>query len=127
MKIINLGRGQGKTIRLLYASEFNNVPILVSTFRQKDELVDKAHKFGLKIPEPIVVSELMTSRIQSSQATHKDLLVDEVPMVLQALLKQFGMHGEIKAITLTEKDEYEQNDESYKKELCGSRWNYEFE
>ena len=104
MKIINLGRGQGKTIRLLYASEFNNAPILVSTFRQKDELVDKAHKLGLKIPEPIVVSELMTSRIQSSHAVDKDLLVDEAPMVLQALLRQFGMRGEIKAITLTEND-----------------------
>lgn len=127
MKIINLGRGQGKTTRLLYASEFNDTPILCSTFKQKDELVDKAHKLGLKIPEPIVVSELMTSRIQSSHAVNKDLLVDEAPMVLQALLRQFGMYGEIKAITLTEKDEYEQNDESYKKELCGSRWNYEFE
>ena len=36
MKIINLGRCQGKTTRLLYASEFNNIPILVATFQQKD-------------------------------------------------------------------------------------------
>ena len=122
MKIINLGRGQGKTIRLLYASEFNNAPILVSTFRQKDELVDKARKLGLKIPEPIVVSELMTSRIQSSHATKMDLLVDEAPMVLQTLLRQFGMYGEVKAITLSEKDEYEPNDESTKRELCGQNW-----
>lgn len=122
MKIINLGRGQGKTIRLLYASEFNNSPILVSTFRQKDELVNKAHKLGLKIPEPIVVSELMTSRIQSSYAVNKDLLVDEAPMVLQTLLNQLGMHGEVKAITLTEKDKYEIQNESVKKEICVSRW-----
>ena len=104
MKIINLGRGQGKTIRLLYASEFNNAPILVSTFRQKDELVDKARKLGLKIPEPIVVSEITTSRIQNSHAVNKDLLVDEVPTVLQTLLNQLGMHGEVKSITLTEKE-----------------------
>lgn len=122
MKIINLGRGQGKTTRLLYASEFNNMPILCSTFKQKDELIDNARKLGLKIPEPIVVSELMTSRIQSSHATYKDLLVDEAPMVLQALLKQFGMHGEVKAITLTEKDKYEIQDESVKRNICGSRW-----
>lgn len=122
MKIINLGRGQGKTIRLLYASEFNYAPILVSTFRQKDELVDKARKLGLKIPEPIVVSELMTSRIQSSHAVDKDLLVDEAPMVLQTLLNQLGMHGEVKAITLTENEEYEIQDRSTKEELCGSRW-----
>lgn len=104
MKIINLGRGQGKTIRLLYASEFNNMPILVSTFRQKDELVKRAYGLGLKIPEPIAVGELMTSRIQGSPAVDKDLLVDEAPMVLQTLLQQLGMHGEVRAITLTEKE-----------------------
>ena len=122
MKIINLGRGKGKTIRLLYASEFNYAPILVSTFRQKDELVDKARKLGLKIPEPIVVSELMTSRIQSGHAVNKDLLVDEAPMVLQTLLRQFGMRGEVKAITLTENEKYDVNDETTKEELYGSRW-----
>ena len=104
MKIINLNRGQGKTTRLLYASEFNYIPILCSTFNQKDFLVKKAYELGLKIPEPIVVSELMTNRIKDSHAVNKDLLVDEAPMVLQALLNQLGMHGEIKAITLTEKE-----------------------
>lgn len=104
MKIINLGRGQGKTIRLLYASEFNYMPILCSTFKQKDLLVKRAYELGLKIPEPIVVSELTTSRIQNSGAVDKDLLIDEAPMVLQTLLNQLGMHGEIKAITLTEKN-----------------------
>lgn len=29
MKVINLERGKGKTTRLLYASEFNNMPILL--------------------------------------------------------------------------------------------------
>ena len=75
MKIINLGRCQGKTTRLLYASEFNNIPILVATFQQKDSLVNRASILGLKIPEPIVVSELTTSRIRSSSAVKKDLLV----------------------------------------------------
>ena len=102
MKIINLGRGQGKTTRLLYASEFNDIPILVATFQQKDSLVNRAGVLGLKIPEPIVVSELMTDRIRNSNAVKKDLLVDEAPVVLQTLLNQLGMYGEIKAITLTE-------------------------
>lgn len=104
MKIINLGRGQGKTTRLLYASEFNNIPILVATFQQKDLLVNRAGVLGLKIPEPIVVSELMTDRIRNSNAVKKDLLVDEAPMVLQILLNQLGMNGSVKAITLTEQE-----------------------
>ena len=102
MKIINLGRCQGKTTRLLYASEFNNIPILVATFQQKDSLVNRASILGLKIPEPIVVSELTTSRIRGSSVVKKDLLVDEAPVVLQTLLNQLGMYGEVKAITLTE-------------------------
>ena len=104
MKIINLGRGQGKTTRLLYASEFNDIPILVATFQQKDSLVNRAGVLGLKIPEPIVVSELMTDRIRNSNAVKKDLLIDEAPMVLQIILNQLGMNGSVKAITLTEQE-----------------------
>ena len=104
MKIINLGRGQGKTTRLLYASEFNDIPILVATFQQQDSLVNRAGVLGLKIPEPIVVSELMTDRIRNSNAVKKDLLVDEAPMVLQIILNQLGMNGSVKAITLTEQE-----------------------
>lgn len=44
MNIINLGRGQGKTTRLLYASEFNDALILCATHSQKDHLVDMAKK-----------------------------------------------------------------------------------
>ena len=101
MKIMNLGRGQGKTIRLLYASEWQDVPILCATYTQKQHLIDTAKRFGLNIPEPIVASEIATSRIIADKVTDKDLLVDEVPQVLQSLLKSMGMRGEVKAITLT--------------------------
>ena len=37
MKIINLGRGQGKTTRLLYASEFNDTPILCANMKHKED------------------------------------------------------------------------------------------
>lgn len=104
MKIINLGRGQGKTTRLLYASEFNGFPILCATFQQKSLLMDMANKLGLEIPEPIAVTQLTKDTIQSSDVEHADLLIDEAPMVLQALINQLGMYGDIKAITLTEKE-----------------------
>lgn len=104
MKIINLGRGQGKTIRLLYASEWNDNPILCATYSQKDNLVKQAERLGLKIPEPIVASEITTNRIRESKAVDKDLLVDEAPLVLQSLLNSLGMRGEVKAITLSENE-----------------------
>ena len=101
MKIINLPRRCGKTIRLLYASDFNYTPILCSTFAQKDNLVMQAERLGLHIPEPIVVSEITSRRILGSPAADMDILVDEAPMVLQALLSSLGMRGDVKAITLT--------------------------
>lgn len=101
MKIINFGRGQGKTMRLLYASEFNYVPILCATHAQKDYLVVQADRLGLNIPEPIAADEIASNRIMGSKARDMDLLVDEAPLVLQNLLKSLGMRGEVKAITLT--------------------------
>ena len=104
MKIINLPRGQGKTTRLLYASEFNDAPILCHTHASKDYLMDRANDLKLDIPEPIVISDIVNNKLRGNKAMDKDLLVDEAPYVLQALLHCFGMRGEVKAITLTEKD-----------------------
>lgn len=101
MKIINLDRGQGKTTKLLYASEWNEIPILCATYVQKEQLIDMTRELRLNIPEPIVANEIATSRIMSSKAADKDLLVDEAHLVLQSLLKSMGMKGEVKAITLT--------------------------
>lgn len=97
MKIINLGRGQGKTTRLLYASEFNDIPILCATYQQKHYLMDMAKELRLNIPEPIYVGEIS----KGSNVMDNDILIDEAPWVLQMLLKNMGMSGAVKAITLT--------------------------
>lgn len=101
MKIINLGRGQGKTARLLYASEWQDIPILCSNNMQKKYLIDKSKELGLQIPEPITVSNVVSDKLSGSTIRDKDLLVDEAPMILQSLLNAIGMRGEVKAITLT--------------------------
>lgn len=106
MKIINLGRCQGKTTRLLYASEWNDIPILCATYLQKQYLMDMAKRLGLHIPEPIYVGEI-TKR---NDTMDDDILIDEAPWVLQMLLKNMGVKGEVKAMTLTsdELDELKQ-------------------
>lgn len=101
MKIINLGRGRGKTVRLLYASEWNDIPILCATHAQKDYLKGKAKDLGLIIPEPVAVSEITSGRTRGSEVMDKDILIDEAPLVLQNLLSSFGINGQVKAITLT--------------------------
>lgn len=101
MKIINLGRGLGKTMRMLYASEFNDAPILCANHMQKKYLVNKSKELGLQIPEPIMVSDVVSDKFTKSAIRDKDILIDEAPMILQSLLNSLGMKGEVKAITLT--------------------------
>lgn len=104
MKIINLGRGQGKTTRLLYASEFQNVPILCEDWSAKRYLLRRAQELGLNIPEPIAASDLTHETIRSNDLSDKNIFVDEAHWVLQRLLNSMGMRGEIQAITLSEKE-----------------------
>ena len=101
MKIINLSRGNGKTTRLLYASEFNNAPILCANEIAKQHLLDSAKRLNLEIPEPITVYNLMTKGFVNESFRYMDILIDEAPMVLQHLLGCLGMGGSVKAITLT--------------------------
>lgn len=108
MKIINLPRGGGKTTRLLYASEFNDAPILCKDNCAKQNLISMAKELGLEIPEPIAASEFTTKIVRGSDIARKDWLVDEAHWVLQNMLKSMGMTGEIKAITLSEKEDIKQ-------------------
>lgn len=104
MKIINLPRGYGKTIRLLYASEFNDAPILCSNQTSKQNLLDQAKRLNLRIPDPITPSDVTKGGVFKTSIRDKDILVDEAPMVLLDLLKSLGMATDIKAITLTAKE-----------------------
>ena len=104
MKIINLPRGNGKTTRLLYASEFNNIPILCASQTSKQHLLDTAKRLKLNIPEPIAPSDVTMGGVFKTSMKDQDILVDEAPMVLQSLLSNLGMSGSIKAITLTDEE-----------------------
>lgn len=101
MKIINLKRGQGKTTRLLFASEMQNIPILVVNQMAKQLLMEKAEKYNIKIPEPLTVSDIQNGKCVG---THIDkILVDEIDMVLQAFLnKDCPLTIEVGTITVDE-------------------------
>lgn len=101
MKIINLGRGQGKTTRLLYASEWQHIPILCANDMQRKLLIDRSKELGLQIPEPVTTSDIVSGKARGTKVKDKDILVDEAPMMLQSLLHALGLKGEVRAITLT--------------------------
>lgn len=63
MKIFNLARGQGKTMRILYASEFNDIPILCRTDASKSYIVDMAKKYNIDIPQPITIYDITQQKI----------------------------------------------------------------
>lgn len=87
MKIFNLQRGNGKTIRMLYASEFNNAPILCKTDIHKNYITNMAKQYKIDIPEPITVYDITQSRLNSYQ--NDNILVDDMECILKDLLKKY--------------------------------------
>jgi hypothetical protein len=87
MKIFSLARGSGKTIRMLYASEFNNAPIVCTLDSQKRYLMDMAKRMELNIPEPISVSDIICNRTEGRKFNNKSVLVDEIDDVLREMLR----------------------------------------
>lgn len=86
MRIFNLPRGAGKTLRMLYASEFNNAPILCRNMQDKEYKMQMAKRLGIAIPEPICVFDLENKdRLHSCDVSN--ILVDEALLVLQELLR----------------------------------------
>lgn len=83
MKVFDLPRGARKSTRMIYASEFHNVPILCAK-NSKDYLIDMAKRNGINIPEPISILELNEYLLNNINA--KDILVDEPLIVLKELL-----------------------------------------
>ena len=106
VKIFNLARGQGKTIRMLYASEFNNIPILCYNEQHKSNLIEQAERCGIDIPEPITVNNFIELKGARFHKVYRDkdivpqVLIDEMDSVLSLLMLQaFGT--EISGGTMT--------------------------
>lgn len=106
MKLFNLLRGNGKTMRMIYASEFNNVPILCHTEHSKKVIIDMAERYKIDIPTPLTIDEFIVLRGKEinhkKNATEVDfkILIDEMDSVLLSLLRRaFGC--EIIGATMT--------------------------
>lgn len=104
MKIISLGRGQGKTTRLLYASEFNDAPILCANMGQKNDLIRRAREMNLFIPEPICVHEVFSGKTRGNRDFDNGVLVDDTELVLQQMLNNIGCCSEVKAMAVTKNE-----------------------
>lgn len=64
MKLIIKDRGMGKTTQLIHISEATGYPIVVAYKTMIDNIKSTATKLGCKIPEPVLVSDIVTGKIQ---------------------------------------------------------------
>lgn len=95
-KVDNRDRATGKTARLLYASEFNQVPILCVDEHHKRMLMDQAKTLNLHICEPITAKELVAGKFKElitigkfkGKYSGRELYCDEMDMVFPELIKQ---------------------------------------
>lgn len=90
MKLFNLPRAGGKSMRMIYASEFNNVPILCVNEVSKEHLLYLSRIYKVNIPEPITVNQFITGRYKNKGYCDK-ILVDEAISVLQTIIKANGI------------------------------------
>lgn len=98
MKIWNIPRGSGKTIRMLYASEYTGKNILVSTVTRARELEFEAHRLHLNIPHVICVNEFLDRHITKCS---QDIIIDEAFDVLEAFVCGVRPGTTISDITIT--------------------------
>ena len=98
MKIWNRPRGSGKTIRMLYASEYTGKNILVATKERAHQLEFEAHRLHLDIPHVICVNEFLDRNITKCS---QDIIIDEAFDVLEAFVVGVRPSTTISDITIT--------------------------
>lgn len=82
MKVHIAGRGSGKTTYLIQRSEELEIPIVVGTYLRKDAIKRNAEKLGIKIPDPILASDLLDKKDDNP----KKVLLDDIDIVINILL-----------------------------------------
>lgn len=96
MDILNVDRGTGKSTYLIMRSHISGHPIITVNQNSADYLKHQAKSMNVSIPEPIACTKIFGLRGFNAE----EVLVDEAPYVLQALI---GKH--IDTMTMSEHDE----------------------
>lgn len=97
MKIWNKPRSSGKTMRMLYVSEYTGCNIIVSTRERALMLESTAIRMGLNIPQVLAVPDFLDRCIRCSDA----VIIDEGIHVLNAFITAARPGTKISDITLT--------------------------
>lgn len=96
MNIIYKNRGMGKTTRLMYLSEYMQIPIIVGDEKRKQWLIDTAKRFDIDMPKPMSLLEW-----QSTKPNPEKILIDDAEYILQRLFEK----SYIEAFTMSNEKE----------------------
>ena len=96
MRIINKGRGQGKTLQLLYASELTGYRIICPTVEQTEYLKKKAKELKLDIPEPM--SYISYAEVRG--ILNEKILIDNIDQILEKILTEY-FKRDVCAVTMS--------------------------
>ena len=87
MKIFRMGRGEGKTSKLIAESANSGVPIFVINERKRRDLIEKASMLGYTVPSPITFDDLATDN------PPEKVIIDDAEYTMSALIEYFlGVH-----------------------------------
>lgn len=99
MKIINRGRGTGKTAMLISTAYATGDPIITYTMRNKNNLIDTAKTMGMSDNiEVYTMNEWL--EFHSSHMLNDEILVDNVELMLGEVLSKF-LNANVIAGTMT--------------------------
>ena len=96
MRIINRGRGQGKSLQLLYVSEATGYRIICGSFGEAKDLKKRAEELGLNIPEPMTY----ISYADLKGIHEEKILIDNVEEILDKVLSVY-FKRDVCAVTMS--------------------------
>lgn len=108
MKIINRGRGTGKTAMLISAAYVTGKPIITSTMNNKDNLMNMAKTMGMSDNiEVYTINEW--SECHRPYIQNNEILVDNVELMLGEVLSKFFSANVIAGTMTIPMDDKENN------------------
>ena len=99
MRYIIKGRQQGKTHKLIIASEVTGYPIMLPDEKRKHFIKDMAKEMGCDIPEPISYEHYMR---YGGGSSIENILIDDAESIIEKMLKN-TLKTNVVAVTLTDK------------------------
>ena len=100
MRYLIKGRQQGKTSKLIIASEVTGYPILVSDEKRRGFIIDMAKEMGCNIPEPINYER--RKKYMDGLPIEK-ILIDDAEKIIEYALNA-TLKSEVVAVTITDKN-----------------------